>query len=337
MTDALKNLDLAFTLYEIKLIPRKGKGLVARVDIAKGTRILVEKPFLTQVNVPNLQRADELEKELASKLKSLPKLEQRRYLSLHNAFPGKYPFTGIFKTNCFPCGPSGSVIGGVFPTICLINHSCLPNVHHNWNEEIHQETIHAIRPIRAGEEILVSYLPRGGRSSDRKAYLKENLGFDCVCSVCSLPADELELSDNRRFMIEHFDQVNNMELMQKDPDAYMANCNILLQAILVEFGDSPGMFVARLFYDCFRVCVSHGDFARASVFGERAYNSMVVCGGEDDPDQQSMKRWVVYPETHPKANSCSMRWISENEDVPEDLDAEELERWLWRGNVEGEA
>ena len=43
-TDPIRELDLP--LFGILTVPGKGKGLVARFNIAKGTRILYENPFL---------------------------------------------------------------------------------------------------------------------------------------------------------------------------------------------------------------------------------------------------------------------------------------------------
>lgn len=97
-----------------------------------------------------------LELVLAAKLRAMTKTEQRQYLSLHNNFPGKPVLGSILETNGLPCGSNLSA-AGVYPTICLINHSCLPNCHNNWNGEANHETIHAIRPIKAGEEITILY------------------------------------------------------------------------------------------------------------------------------------------------------------------------------------
>jgi hypothetical protein len=69
-----------------------------------------------------------MESYIAAELKAPSKTEQRQFLSLYNNFSGKYPFSGIVKTNALPCGLEYP-IGGVYPTICVINHSCLPNAH----------------------------------------------------------------------------------------------------------------------------------------------------------------------------------------------------------------
>ena len=137
-----------------------------------------------------------MESSIATKLKALSKTQQRQFLLLHNNFPGKHPFSGVVKTNALPYGPS-SVIGGIYPNICLINHSCLPNAYNSWNSDTKCETIHVIRYINAGEEITISY-DKGGSSNSRRTYLKDAFGFDCNCSVCSLALPELQISDARR-------------------------------------------------------------------------------------------------------------------------------------------
>ncbi|KAF9763893.1 hypothetical protein IL306_002965, partial [Fusarium sp. DS 682] len=148
---APSNSALSTRLFEVRDIPPKGRGLVAKSDISIGTRIICEQPILlAQKMSPDL-----LEAILAAKLKDLSKAQQRQFLSLRNNHPGKHPFGGIFRTNALPCG-SGASTGGIYPTICLINHSCSPNAHNNWNDNAKHETIHAVRPIRAGEEITIS-------------------------------------------------------------------------------------------------------------------------------------------------------------------------------------
>lgn len=211
--------ELDGPLFDIKDIPGKGRGLIARFDISRGTRVLCEKPLLTAAPMPR----GELELTLATRLKALPKASQRQYLSLHNKSPGSYPFSTIFKTNALPCG-SDSVVGGVYPTICLINHSCIPNSHNNWNENEKHETIHAIRHIKAGEEITIPY-DRGGPSTQRRASLKESFGFDCSCHRCSGSSSEPQESDARRRKIQSLDNAigDPMNMMVR-PNESLSSC-----------------------------------------------------------------------------------------------------------------
>lgn len=313
--------------FEVIQVPGKGKGLVARVDIAKGTRILCEKPLLTaRNNSPAM-----LHQDLVPKIKALSKDQQRQFLSLYNNFPGKYAFSGIVKTNALPCG-CGSTIGGVYPTICLINHSCMPNAHNNWNQDKGHETIHATRIIQAGEEITISY-DSGGPSTVRRAALKSAFGFDCNCSTCSLPLSELQASNTRRLQIQHLDdQIGEPIRMYGNPAASLADCHLMLQTLDEEYGRGlAGALVARLYTDAFQVCIAHGDQARALVFAERAYEARVMCEGEDSPLTQKTKNLTRNPAGHLRFGVGSMKWKTSESHVPKDLDATEFEKWLWRG------
>jgi hypothetical protein len=69
--DLAKESDVP--LFEVRQIPGRGKGVVARFDLATGTRILVEKPLLT-IQRLRAMPAEIFEKSLASKLKSLTKI-----------------------------------------------------------------------------------------------------------------------------------------------------------------------------------------------------------------------------------------------------------------------
>ena len=186
-------------LYEKRSIPGKGNGLVACADIPEGTRILCEKPLFTLVSAANM-----VDNAVLAKVRSLAKDQQRQYLGLHNNYPNNNIFSGIFKTNALPCGP-GSPIGGVYPTICLINHSCDSNSHHSWNDMTSSETIHALRDIKAGEEITICYKDPETYQA-RRAELRGSFGFDCDCSLCSLPLEERQKSDARRTRIAQLDE-----------------------------------------------------------------------------------------------------------------------------------
>ena len=312
-------------LFKIQLVPGKGRGIVARSNIDNGRRIICEKPLFT---TPYMSRLNGLESNIAEKLKALSKTQQRQFFSLHNSFPGKNPFSGIVKTNAFPCG-LGSPIGGIYPTISLINHSCLPNAHHSWNSATHCETIHAIRCIEPGEEITIAY-DRTGPSKSRQAFLKDEFGFDCNCTLCSLPLSDLQISDARRVQIHDLDcAIGDPERVLNKPDDCLADCYLLHQIVKDEYKGNVGVLDARLYYDAFQISITHGDQARASVFAERGYQSRVMCEGEDSPETIRMKRLKDDP-TQDMSFGVSRRWYTPKRMVPKSLDDSEYENWLWR-------
>lgn len=244
-TDAIREIDLP--LFEVQTILDKGKGLIARFNITRGTRILHERPLFT---TPNLSLIGQMESSVAAKLKSLSKSQQRQFLSLHNNFPGKHPFNGVIKTNALPCGPN-SVIDSIYPTICFINHSCLLNAHHSRNSDIKNETIHAIRYINAGEEITISY-DKGGPSDSRRIYLQDAFGFDCNYSVCSFSLPEIQISDARRLQIQYLNNaIGDPNRVMNRPDHCLADYHSLLRVFEEEYHRGAGALIARLYYDAF--------------------------------------------------------------------------------------
>lgn len=298
--------------------------MVARLPIAKGKRILCETPFFT---ASSSFSGEVIESDVVTKLKALPKKQQRQFLSLHNNFPGRYPFSGIVKTNALSCGPN-SELCGVYPTICLINHSCLPNAHNNWNSDTQSETIHALRFIRSGEEITISYNNEGG-SKSRRAKLKEHFGFDCTCVVCSLPDLERGKSDSRRLEIEQLDNaIGNPLRMMTAPSDGLADCQKLLCLLEEEYERSAEALKARLYYDAFQICITHGDEARASNFAEKAYKSRIFCEGEDSPLTAKSKRFKDNPSAHPNFG-FSRAWKTSLRSTPTGLDPNGYEKWLW--------
>ena len=259
----------------------------------------------------------------------MPKSVQRQFLSLHNKTPGKYPFSGIFKTNALPCGP-GSPIGGVYPTACLINHSCNPNAHNSWNSNEEHETIHAIRPIKRGIEITISY-DRGGPSRIRQAFLKESFGFNCTCSCCSLSSSSLQASDDRRTQIQSLDEAIGDPLrMTSNPRASLGDCYSLLQVLEQEFDGGARALIARLYYDAFQISIAHGDQARASIFAERAYRARVICEGEDSPETLRAKSLALKPADHNSFGLYSKKWQTTRNLIPKGLDTVQFDKWLFR-------
>lgn len=64
-----------------------------------------------------------------------------------------------------------------------VNHSCAPNVFHRFNANISSITMHALRDIKPGEEILTSYIDICQPTSQRRRIMY-HWGFKCKCEVC---------------------------------------------------------------------------------------------------------------------------------------------------------
>ena len=167
-------------LYEIRQTTDKYFGVFAVQEISCGTRIMSEEPLLTRE-----PREDSL--EIPSKFAALPKIKQDLFLALdHTKRPkidscraerrgcekrfakakltlpsvDQVKILSIFENNRFPkedcpqCMEDGTK---VFTDASRVNHDCLPNAQHAWNNNLGRGTLHATCTIQAGEEILVSY------------------------------------------------------------------------------------------------------------------------------------------------------------------------------------
>lgn len=78
---------------------------------------------------------------------------------------------------------------GLFATTGLVNHSCSPNC--GWsNAGDGSVALHALRDLKEGEEITLSYIDIDKERSERRQELRETKHFDCFCDRCSEPLAE---------------------------------------------------------------------------------------------------------------------------------------------------
>jgi hypothetical protein len=317
------------TFYILTALPGKGQGLIAVQDIPKGTRIISEKPLFRipksgiGIEQPALERA------IDRKLNLLSQDDQRAFLSLYNNAPGgSYPLSGIVKTNALPLGTTASE-GGLFPEASRINHACVPNCQHTWNDSIGEETIHAVRSITKGEEITISYADTG-TFENRRRHLKKSFAFDCTCKLCSLPEAARAVSDNRQSEITRLDELlGDGSRLLSNPAKCLEDVHTLLK--LLEAENITDARVPRAYYDALQIAIAHGDQARAKVFAQKAYDARLCCEGDDSPLTIRMKSLVARPAEH-RLFGTSSRWRLSEKMIPKTLEGEEFEAWLWRRN-----
>jgi len=99
----------------------------------------------------------------------------------------------IHRTNCIAAREETVVCGD----ISRLNHSCLTNAHHRWNENIGAVIVHPVKNIAIGEQILVSCIPLCRDRVTRTA----RLGFECNCAACDTTTAFGEASEMRRTML----------------------------------------------------------------------------------------------------------------------------------------
>ncbi|KAJ3106138.1 SET and MYND domain-containing protein 3 [Phlyctochytrium planicorne] len=83
---------------------------------------------------------------------------------------------------------------GIYPTLCLINHSCYPNCVIIFNGT--KGSLRAIRDIEKDEELFVSYLDLGDDRKTRQAELTSRYFFSCQCHLCTIQKDEKQSQED---------------------------------------------------------------------------------------------------------------------------------------------
>lgn len=320
-------MDAGKVYYVLQEVHGKGRGAVAITKIAKGTRIHSESPLL---RVPRYANKDELGTALSEGMSALSDDQRQAFFALYNAFEDEQtPAHGIVRTNALPLGGDARM-AGIFLEASRINHSCMQNARHAWNEDLQRLNIHAIRDIDKGEEITTMYIAERTNRAARQFTLQRDFRFTCACQLCSLPEPQRSLSDARLDEMVLLDRsVNDGRQIATSPLQALHDARELLRLYEEELGGIDDGTVPSAYYDAFEIAILNSDMARAAVFVGRAATARAVMEGEDSPAVRRGRELARDPSQH-RYYGCSARWATSISDVPSGLSAEEFSAWLWR-------
>lgn len=141
--------------------------------------IFSERPLLHDFTI-----ALTLDTYLAFALSSLSKTKIKRFKRLRNVFTERGD-VGIVATNAYAVDHE-SRFCAVFDKLSRVNHSCRPNAERKWDSVLEVEKVYALREIKSGEEIIVSYLAGldGLGLGERRELLMKGWRFECHCERC---------------------------------------------------------------------------------------------------------------------------------------------------------
>lgn len=198
--------------YEIKEIPGKGMGVVARRKIKRFETVMVDQASLAVAVDAKEAVGEDVEASLIWRaVEQLRRPEIVRDLSWKHdgaaddggdrskGEKGKFD-ENVLQTNAFASDVGGIETRTLFPLVSRINHACNPNVFVLFSTAGTSVAVKAYRDITPGEELNLSYVTVGQPLEYRKAHLAR-WGFKCTCSLCSLPPAEREKSDKLRAQI----------------------------------------------------------------------------------------------------------------------------------------
>ncbi len=313
-------------LFTIEDILGKGRGLVAAEKILKGTRILGEEPILKFPGDKEFTK--KLQKVIRKKVARLSEDKKQEFLSLtniHSYNNDAERYVGIILTNGLRT--SDKTKAGIFLNASRINHACDSNSQVFWNENTEQITVHALRDIEQGEEIMITYMSSLKTRKDRRKFLQKHYGFNCLCNLCCLPADQRRESDARFERIVRLEYRVNSDAIVAAPLAFLRLFDLQIQLYKQQGREDAGLAV--LLFRTSALYLTQSDFARARLLAERAASISKTALGDDNPQAMEHKAFTLHA-TYRAVEKRSEKWQSNVDEVPQGLTPTQFEDWLWR-------
>lgn len=195
--------------YKIVKIDGKGEGLVATRDLAPGDFITSEKVQL------KWHSSEQSFYRLEWMLSRLSEEDRNAFYNLHNCYTKEElgcpeellppDIIGKWDTNCFAIQDGYKIL--LLGPITKVNHSCRPNVSHEYRAETDTMTLVAQDYISIGQELSITYVDLFQDRFHRRWHTIMSWGFLCECQACNLTGEELQLSDERRTRIANISDV----------------------------------------------------------------------------------------------------------------------------------
>ncbi|KAK0464306.1 uncharacterized protein EV420DRAFT_1036375 [Desarmillaria tabescens] len=284
--------------FEVVDLPGKGKGVVATRDIQRGELVIREKPLFI---VP-YSTSDSPAALISHHVKSLKDLGYHAFFNLSYVnFPKDMDpeahrdevALAIFETNAVAAGEGI----GIFPRMARLNHGCSSafNVVYSWRPAEGEIVVHALQNISRGQ-LLTTYTNTKQPRKERREFLLEHYGFDCTCSVCSLPPSQSHASDER---------LNSISALYKLFSTWETHSISGAEAIDVvrriwTLTNEEGYFSERgqLFADAALVALSHSDASAARAWAKAAAEWYGYELGQDSEQVANMGAIISKPEVH---------------------------------------
>ncbi|KDQ11587.1 hypothetical protein BOTBODRAFT_57347 [Botryobasidium botryosum FD-172 SS1] len=187
--------------WNITSAPGFGLGMFAVRHISHGEVIEDERPLLI---APALLPDDRIFKALVEQ--KMPEAYRHLFYELHNCKGDTMTREqGIIATNAvgvpdLPGNSEEDQMLAVLMNISRINHSCTPNAEYRWELSSFTFQLRALKSIRPGEQITISYTELYHQRDIRRESLRE-WSFTCQCPACSLTGAASCEDDTRRALV----------------------------------------------------------------------------------------------------------------------------------------
>lgn len=195
------------SFYEIRDSPNKGLGAFAKVDIPRGTRLILEEPLLvakpgangeslTQTTFQAYQAMSLPKGEAYDQLYYAPRLYDLYEAEVRKSTKGLSEDMVECIARVAATRSSNSYGSGVYELSSRFNHSCTPNCN-QVDAGKGKMAVYSVRDVEAGEELTASYTDIDQPHEARQRHL-DHYGFVCDCPACDVGTAEGMLSETRR-------------------------------------------------------------------------------------------------------------------------------------------
>lgn len=280
------------SIVEVRDIPGKGKGLVAKRRIKKGRIIMLDSPALVvSSKLPLLASSSEGLQLLSTAVEALPKADRDRVYALDKSMGGA-GVDDILKTNSFACqyhdGGVGEGYMCLFPSVSRINHACRPNAYARFAPRTLLMEIKALRDIAPGEEISISYGTINKLHAERQKLYKEGWSFTCTCDMCTADSYAIAGSDQRR---TRFSQLRE-KLNAVTAETYDAQQIIAWEKEVIELSDKEGyeVLIAEEFERMAYVYQGLGKLKEARSWAQKAKDNVLAWIATDGGANNELER-----------------------------------------------
>ncbi|KAK7018369.1 SET domain-containing protein 5 [Favolaschia claudopus] len=286
---------------------KHGLGMFAAQNVPVGGIIAVERPMIVVPYIIALQSHAEVDFYTAL-LHRLSPDAVANFMELANCKPAAEcdMLVGIMRTNSIgitlnvPGGPHPELPThrGIFLNISRCNHSCGPNARWQWDAASFSLSLVALRPIEAGDEITVAYVPPTISRSERRAQLKSLYNFSCRCEFCARPAALTSRSDAARTELETvWKELPSFE-------TWCLNSTIPQQALIdvhkraVALIEAEGLEMLDYGKHLDAIAMGYGALRDVEQFCEWACRARDFRPPDSD-EARVLEGWVADPETFP--------------------------------------
>jgi len=294
-------VEVSYSMTEVEVpyimaeVPGKGRGLFATRTLDVGEIVVIEKPLVViqssdnedimevLMNLPPdiktkmMQMSDqgEADTNLSDFLSALMLTDQAPMLA-ETDMKVLVEMMKKFRANMYGAPGLGDWTA-VFPIICLINHSCSPNVLIVDHQDEESLEVRVCRRIIEGQEILISYYIFAGfpLRQERMEMIAEDRFFQCMCELCALSGENLSEDENIRGEIRRLDKEMEEDDLSEALEMEKAEQKLEL---MDKIEDSVILRFPEHLVSCYKLAESDNQVSKMVKYKERGLSLAIALG-----------------------------------------------------------